>query len=224
MGSGYSNSNQCKGLSFDKKSITTLVSGFVREEIEEGYKLIFPNEIKHLIVEILSQIGFFSFNTSTPNMDVITDNGGTFRASKRLSGFPCAGDSNGRKSGCCMIKVKKLSNAERRWLTFGITTGISNIESNKWIYQWCFQRTDNTYYINSDGKGFESGIILAQFSSSKWNEGDIILMEWNSLMGNLKYEKNNEEMGAMSIKKDLTYYPCVCRSSAGAVEVEIVQF
>ena len=70
-------------------------------------------------------------------MDVIKDNGRIFTVSisKSVSGFPCVGDSTGSKSECCIIKVEKLSDALSGWITFGVTSTLNNIASNKWIYQ-----------------------------------------------------------------------------------------
>ena len=129
------------------------------------------------------------------------------------------GDSDGRKSGLCSIKLGKC---EAGVVAFGITSAINNIRTGKWVLDW--KKTGQTYYYHNYGHIYDVSSKGAMFTGSGWNEEDIILMEWNMdhCIGNVKFHKNNEYIGCMPIVMDLMYYPFACSGSGRDVEIEIL--
>ena len=128
-----------------------------------------------------------------------------------------AGDSNGRKSGRCTIRIEALSGGT---LAFGLTTAVSNIRTNKWIH---FYMIGRTYYQRSDGYGLESGTSSSKFHRHNfgWIVGDLIMMEWSHL-GYLQFYRNNVKSGKMNIVSNLTYHPCVCGRGGRFAKLSIV--
>ena len=201
-----------------KENSIILASGFTRTEIEKKHNLIVPGDIKQLIGDILNQIKFFVFDICTTDSNVIKHDGKVFSILNGKMGTMSAGDSYGRKNGCCSIKIRKL-NQDELGMGFGITSDVNNIKTNKHIY--CWNDSCYTYYEYSTGDGKVSGTEGDIFEDLEWNEGDIIKMEWND-KGILKYSRNNKQHGRIKIKKGLVYCPCVCRHTWGDVEVEIM--
>ena len=85
------------------------------------------------------------------------------------------------------------------------------------MYKW--HGTGETYYVNNEGNGWKAGIEEV-FMDSPWNTGDRIKMEWDD-SGSLKFYRNDTEIGKINIRKDVIYYPCVCRGISGNGEVEL---
>ena len=200
--------------------ISFLVSGFVREEIEDKHKLPIPQEIKHLISDVLNQMNSFILNVCTINKDVIKQNGRVFKTEVNSSENRCvsAGDSKARTSGTFTIKIITI----QTYIAVGITSAISNItDCQRQMYSW---KAGKTYYVhggNSDGYCYEAGMSL-KWKHSGFKEGDIIKVEWNDI-GNLRFYTNGKEIGKIDIVEDLAYHPCVQHYHRhGKIELELV--
>ena len=163
----------------------------------------------------------FTFNICSRNASkhVIKADGKlfkTFEMSKNVS----AGDSNGRKSGKCMIKINKTE-----YSTIGITSDVNNIKHNIWSGTYPHGRT---YYLHNSGHAWtvtptKSGSTMTtqEFKCDAWKDGDIITIEWMT-DGKLTYHINDIKVGEISIQKKLTHFLCVSTLAMKQVEFEIV--
>ena len=163
----------------------------------------------------------FTFNMCSSNTAkyVIKADGKIFKAfgmAKDVS----AGDSNGRKSGKCMIKINKTG-----YSGIGITSDVNNIKLDTWISRY---PNGCTYFLHNTGnawsktsKKWRSTKAKKVFKCDAWKDGDIITIEWMS-NGKLIYHINDIKGGKISIEKKKTYFLCVCTLSFREAELEIV--
>lgn len=205
--------------------IDIILSGFIRQKVESLHDLIIPNEVKQLIADILIEImRSFVLDTVSTDKNIISDNGTLFKVTNNIRGGFSAGDSNGRKTGRCIIKIVKLS--PKNMVQIGITSDITNItkKGSANTSDMCYMNSGKTYYVwgsNKAGNGFEVGRRI-HFSHSGWTDGDIVRMEWNE-SGDISYYTNDIFIGKIAVHKDLIYHPCVCRcTSEGDVELKIM--
>ena len=208
--------------SIDPK-IQSVVYGFIRDAqkmlpADNNPYYIIPELIIYLVLRFYYLS--FRFDICTSNMDVIKDDGTIFRVLKsRRNEYVNAGDSHGRKSGVCTIKVNKLG-----YVRFGITTIVRSIETDKGLHTPVWYRAGHTYCaigFRERVLGYEVGNPKEKFKHSGWSIGDVIKMEWTET-GILKFYTNDIQIGQIRIAKGLIYYPFVQRYNSDAVELEIM--
>ena len=83
-----------------------------------------------------------------------------------------------------------------------------------------------TYFVfegKSNGSlGKTKRDLSPTFTIPSWEPEDVMTIKWDSNEGTFIYYRNDKQEGTMDIDKGLIYYPCVCKNSHVAIEIEIL--
>ena len=200
-----------------------IVFGFIHDaqkllpDSKHNAYFIVPDLICYITLEFYSIP--FRFDISNKGDSAIEADGKLFNTTPYVSTTDVSvGDSNGRKSGECMIKINKTA-----FSGIGITSNVNNIKHNDWLGNYAI---GSTYYLHNSGHAWSVKAPYSigpkqAFKCIAWKDGDIIKVEWNA-DGMLTYYINDSKVGEISIEKGLTYFFCAATVSHTQTELEIV--